>query len=174
MDDLDRIAQDVETSEARESTRTADIMAHEVRELVRRRPTTVSPDTALTVILETMLREGIGCVLVTEGDQLVGILTERDVLLKVTAVGRSSAGLHARDLMTADPETLHPDQMVATALNRMSVGGYRHVPVVDDRGAPVGVVSVKDIVRLIVDHFPHEVLTQPPSGVPPFRSADGA
>jgi CBS domain-containing protein len=172
MDELDRMAGDLEG--AQQSTRTTDIMAHGVRELVRRKPTTVAPGTALTVILETMVREGIGCVLVTEGDRLVGILTERDILVKVAAAARPSAGLCARDLMTANPETLHPDQMVATALNRMSVGGYRHVPVVDDRGAPVGVVSVKDIVRLIVDHFPHEVLTQPPSGVPPFRSADGA
>jgi CBS-domain-containing membrane protein len=64
--------------------------------------------------------------------------------------------------MTPDPETLQLDDPIVWALNRMSVGGYRHVPLVDDEGRPVGILSVKDIVHYIVALFPNEVLTLPP------------
>jgi CBS domain-containing protein len=64
--------------------------------------------------------------------------------------------------MTPDPETLELDDPIVWALNRMSVGGYRHVPLVDRDGRPVGILSVKDIVHYIVALFPNEVLTLPP------------
>jgi CBS domain-containing protein len=64
--------------------------------------------------------------------------------------------------MTSDPETLRPDDRIAWALNLMHMGGYRHVPLTDEAGRPVGVVSVKDIVDFIVDLFPAAVLNLPP------------
>jgi len=92
-------------------------------------------------------------------NRLVGILTERDLLLKM-----ENADLDApvSRLMTPDPETLELDDPIVWALNRMSVGGYRHVPLVDRDGRPVGILSVKDIVHYIVALFPNEVLTLPP------------
>jgi predicted transcriptional regulator len=79
-------------------------------------------------------------------------------------------------LMTPDPETLELDDPIVWALNRMSVGGYRHVPLVDREDRPVGILSVKDIVHYIVALFPNEVLTLPPdpkrAAVAPAR--DGA
>jgi CBS domain-containing protein len=56
----------------------------------------------------------------------------------------------------------------------MSVGGYRHVPLVDGGGRPVGVVSVKDIVDYLVEHFPREVLNIPPEPGQHVRCAEGA
>ena len=64
--------------------------------------------------------------------------------------------------MTADPETLRPEDRIAWALKLMHVGGYRHVPLTDETGRPVGVISVKDIVDFIVDLFPAPVLNLPP------------
>ena len=101
----------------------------------------------------------MGCVLVVDDDRLTGILTERDLLLKME--GADLAESVAR-FMTPDPETLQLDDPIVWALNRMAVGGYRHVPLVDDEGRPVGILSVKDIVHYIVALFPNEVLTLPP------------
>ena len=66
-----------------------------------------------------------------------------------------------RELMTPNPEVLHPDDPIVYALHRMSVGGYRHVPLVDDGGRPVGMLSVKDIVHYVVSFFVSDVLTLP-------------
>jgi CBS domain-containing protein len=61
--------------------------------------------------------------------------------------------------MTADPEVLPVRGTIAHALNKMSIGGFRHVPVVDENHHPVFVVSVRDIVEFLVEAFPREVLT---------------
>jgi CBS domain-containing protein len=106
-----------------------------------------------------MREHHVGCVLVVDGDRLAGILTERDLLLKMENIGLDEP---VARLMTPDPETLQLDDPIVWALNRMSVGGYRHVPLVDPDGRPVGILSVKDIVHSIVALFPNEVLTLPP------------
>ena len=107
-----------------------------------------------------MREHHVGCVLVVEGERLAGILTERDLLLKMEHADLDGP---VSRLMTPDPETLSPDDPIVYALNKMSVGGFRHVPLVDGDGRPVGVVSVKDVVDYIVDFFPNDVLTVPPS-----------
>ena len=72
-------------------------------------------------------------------------------------------------VMTQRPETLGPDDPVAFALRLMSVGGFRHIPLVDGEGRPVGILSVKDIVDFLVEHFPQAVLNIPPE---PGRHAE--
>jgi len=130
-----------------------------LRLLNPRSPLTVPPAATLRQAIDIMREHHVGCVLVAEDERLIGILTERDLLLKLEGAG---LGRPVSDLMTADPETLSPDDPIAWALNRMSVGGYRHVPLVDATGRPVGILSVKDIVHYIVALFPNEVLTLPP------------
>jgi CBS domain-containing protein len=66
-----------------------------------------------------------------------------------------------RKLMTGNPETLRPSDSIAYALNKMSLGGYRHIPLVDNSDAPVGVISVKDIVNYLVKLFPKSVMNLP-------------
>ena len=130
-----------------------------IRLLQPRAPLALPPTATVSDALRTMREHRIGCVLVVAGERLVGILTERDLLLKLdqAALGRPVA-----ELMTPDPEVLSPDDPIVYALNKMSVGGFRHVPLVDAGGQPVGVISVKDIVDYIVDFFPNDVLTVPP------------
>ena len=65
--------------------------------------------------------------------------------------------------MTVNPQTLRPEDELVYALNLMSVGGFRHVPIVNDNGQPVAVVSMRDIVEYIVSLYPDEVLKLPPS-----------
>src|SRR5207247_2463957 len=83
----------------------------------------------------TMREHRIGCVLVVEGERLVGIVTERDFIMKL---GQADAGRPLSDFMTPDPEVLSPDDPIVYALNKMSVGGFRHVPLVDEARRPVG------------------------------------
>ena len=125
-----------------------------------RGPIGLGPDDSVDAALLLMREHRVGCVLVVEDGRLVGILTERDLLMRVDGP-RSERPL--RDVMTPNPETLSPDDPIVYALNKMSVGGFRHVPLVDGAGHPVGVVSVKDVVNYIVDFFPNDVLTVPPS-----------
>jgi CBS domain-containing protein len=130
-----------------------------LRLLNPRSPMSVAPSATLREAVAIMREHHIGCVLVVEGDRLAGILTERDLLLKME--GADLAQPVSR-FMTPDPETLQLDDPIVWALNRMAVGGYRHVPLVDGDGRPVGILSVKDIVHYIVALFPNEVLTLPP------------
>ena len=125
-----------------------------------RAPLALTPNDSVEAAWHLMREHRIGCVLVVEDARLVGILTERDLLMRVDGP-RSERPL--RDVMTPNPETLSPDDPIVYALNKMSVGGFRHVPLVDAAGHPVGVVSVKDVVNYIVDFFPNDVLTVPPS-----------
>jgi len=130
-----------------------------IRLLAPRRPVTSPPSATVEEVIGTMREHRIGCVLVVDEDLLLGIITERDLLLKV---GAGQLGLPVREFMTADPEVLRPEDPIVYALNKMSVGGFRHIPLVDEGGRAVGVVSVKDIIDYIVDFFPNDVLTVAP------------
>ena len=131
-----------------------------IRYLKPRAPLFLGPENSVEDAWHLMREHRVGCVLVVDDGALVGILTERDLLMRVDAPGSARP---IREVMTPDPETLSPDDPIVYALNKMSVGGFRHVPLVDAAGHPVGVVSVKDVVDYIVDFFPNEVLTVPPS-----------
>jgi CBS domain-containing protein len=134
----------------------------------------VKPTTRLSDVVTAMREAHHGSVLVVEDDgSLVGIFTERDLLLRLED-GDLSRGI--QPYMTAEPETLRAADPIAFALNLMSVGGFRHVPLVDDEGRPGGVVSVKDVVHYLAETFPQDVLTVPPDPrrVGQWQSRDGA
>ncbi len=107
---------------------------------------TVDGSEDVTKAVERMHRDGIDCLLVTEGGRLAGIFTDRDALLKLA--GRGLEHRPIRELMTPDPVVLRHDDTIAVAINKMAVGGFRHVPIVD-RGRPTAVVSARDIFRHI-------------------------
>jgi CBS domain-containing protein len=109
-----------------------------------------------------MKEHRIGCVLVEDGGKLVGIFTERDILAKLVGTGYDPAKVQVDGVMTRNPETLTPDDPIAFAMQLMSVGGFRHVPLVDPDRRPVGILSVKDIVDYLVEHIPREILNIPP------------
>lgn len=114
-----------------------------------------------------MRHEQVGCVLVTEGSELVGILTERDLLRRVLAPGKPLTA-PVSECMTPNPVVVHPKESIAAAVRRMVDGGYRHLPVVDSSSRPVGILSVKRIVHYLVEHFPATIYNLPPDpGVVP-------
>ncbi|MFO1036000.1 MAG: CBS domain-containing protein [Geminicoccaceae bacterium] len=96
----------------------------------------------------TMRERGIGAVLVTEGGRLVGIVTERDLVFRVLAGGRDPASATLREVMTPDPETLRPDDSAFDALEKMRLGKYRHLPVVEGDELR-GMVSIRDLYEWI-------------------------
>jgi CBS domain-containing protein len=124
---------------------------------------TVPEAATLQEVVKTLQEQHIGCVLVTGADgKLAGIFTERDLLTKVALQPLDWSRERVADYMTANPETLRPDDRIAWALKLMHLGGYRHVPLTDVEGRPAGVVSMKDIVAFIIDVFPAPVLNLPP------------
>jgi CBS domain-containing protein len=110
-------------------------------------PHLIDAGTSVDDAIARMQAEGLDCLLVTEGESLVGIFTDRDAILKVA--GQSGGGRTVRDVMTTDPVILRSGDPVAVAIHKMAVGGFRHVPIVMG-GVPVAVVSAKDVFRHLV------------------------
>ncbi len=102
----------------------------------------------LREVAERMVDRGVGAAVVLDGERLVGILTERDIL-RAVASGHDKAS-SVQDWMTRDPEVLEPTETTDHAAALMIHGGFRHLPVVDgDR--VVGIVSIRDLMRLTLD-----------------------
>jgi len=115
-----------------------------VRSVMNSRLLTIGPDASLTEAAHEMADRRVGAILVTEGDDLVGILTERDVL---RAVGRGSIEGTVRDWMTRGPDTISSATTIGEAAGLMVHGGYRHLPIVEG-GRLVGIVSIRDLIQL--------------------------
>ncbi len=149
----------------------AGLLQEPLKNLPARRPLIFAPGDNVTDAMRAMQRHGRGCVLVTSDGtpktQLLGIFSERDVLYRIVDRGRNPASLPLSEVMTADPESLPAEASIAWVLNKMAVGGFRHVPVVDSMDRPVFVVSVRDVVEFLTEFFPNDVLNLPPEYGPP-------
>ena len=128
----------------------------------------VTGDATVGEVVQLMRAQKGSCVLISGGQQVDGIFTERDAL-KWMADG-APAGENIRSRMTASPTTLAASSSVAQAIEMMSEGGYRHLPVVDPTGKPVGVCAVRGLVHYLVDHFPQTIYNLPPE--PGRRGSD--
>ncbi len=122
----------------------------------------VGPRATVATAIAAMKEHATGCVLVESDGRLVGIFTERDVLFRVAGAGLDATQTLVAAVMTPDPETLTMHDELAWVLNLMAVGGFRHVPIVDETGRPVAVISMQRIVERLVECFPKAVLTLPP------------
>lgn len=111
-------------------------------------PITVAPSTPVGEVLSLLVEKRIGCVLVTEGDRLAGIFSERDALLRLNVNAAVLAKKPVSEFMTPNPESLELDDKIAFALHKMDVGHYRHLPLLDN-GRVAGIISVRDILRFI-------------------------
>lgn len=134
-----------------------------------RKPIVLNSGRSVHEAVDLMQKKQHGCVLIVKDGKLAGILTERDVLMKAIGSGKDMTKMKVDEIMTPDPEAFEADDSVAFILNAMSVGGYRHVPIVDEHNKPIAVVSIRDIVTFLVEHFPEEVLNLPPR---PIRRTD--
>jgi CBS domain-containing protein len=112
----------------------------------------VSPSTMVADVIAQLATGTHSCALVVDGGRLVGICSERDILLKAANRYEKTRSEPIRNFMTSDPEYLSEDATIAWALNRMDVGGFRHIPIVK-HGKPFKVVSVKDILKHLAAHY---------------------
>lgn len=125
-------------------------------------PRCVNDKDSVAKVMRHLKSNRIGCVLVTDAQGLLkGIFSERDCILKAFDSGLDLETTPVSQLMTADPVTQPPDATLAYALNLMSQGGFRHLPIVDEDGMPVGIVSVKDVMDYIVKSFTDDLLAFP-------------
>ncbi|HOB74277.1 MAG TPA: CBS domain-containing protein [Phycisphaerae bacterium] len=118
-----------------------------------RRPVTVAPSDTVGEVIALLARHNIGCALVVQDEKLLGIFTERDALMKIGDSLDTTGQRPVRDFMTPAPETLLLTDPIAFALNRMAVGGYRHIPLEQD-GKPAGIISVRDVLAYLARNFP--------------------
>jgi CBS domain-containing protein len=109
---------------------------------------TVDATATLTDAAAQMDARGVGAALVMNGERLSGILTERDVLRAVATGGVEGTKVGA--WMTHDPDTVGPDERPGHAAAIMIHGGFRHLPVLDG-DTPVGIISIRDLMRLVID-----------------------
>jgi CBS domain-containing protein len=119
-----------------------------VRDVPPRRLLSVEPQTSLADVANRMRREDADSAAVMSGNRLLGIITERD-LVRAIADGLNPQQAKADVVMTADPATVTGDEEVAVVAVKMMRLGIRHLPVVDQQGKPVGLISARDLVSLL-------------------------
>ncbi len=132
-----------------------------VRSILHRRrsgPDLVSarPDETVCDAAKRMAEQGCASILVIKDERLLGIFTERDLLVRVAATGLELTTTKLRDVMTADPETIGADEPVQEAVRRMDEGSFRHLVVVSG-GRVLGVVSTRDIPALTMGRMAKEL-----------------
>ncbi len=129
-----------------------DLLHHPLGDLIAHDYVKVEPDLPVREVVRRLNEGCYHCAIVVDGDRITGILTERDILTKLADRFHACANEPVSEFMTPDPETLQHYDPVAFGLNRMTVGGYRHIPIERD-GKLAGVVSVRDILGYMVERF---------------------
>jgi CBS domain-containing protein len=125
------------------------LLTDRVRLFQGRQPLVVSPTMPVREVLRLLVDNKVGCVVVSDGGKLAGIFSERDVLLKLGERAGELMGRPVKDFMTCKVESLPPTAKIAFAVHRMDQGGFRHVPIVNDKGEAAGIFSVRDILSYL-------------------------
>lgn len=118
-----------------------------VAEVMSRELTWLEPDATVAEAAGVMAARRVGSILVMESGRLSGIFTERDI---VRAISNDIHAPHdsVRDWMTRNPRTIRPEDQHETAIRLMTEGNFRHLPVTEEGGSVVGMLSMRDLVRL--------------------------
>ncbi|MFW5681923.1 MAG: CBS domain-containing protein [Phycisphaeraceae bacterium] len=125
----------------------------------------VSPDSSVRQAANAMNQHRVGgLVVVGSDDRLLGVFTERDVLRRVVAEGRDPALTPVKHVMTRDVTTIRPEQSVENARNAFASKRIRHLPVVDETGRLLGMISIGDVNAWMLDgqalelHYLHQYI----------------
>ncbi len=120
-------------------------------------PPAVKTDATVMDAVELMAEAGVGAVAVMEKDQLRGIFTERDVMLRVVLKNRNAARTHVSEVMTSPPQTVTDDLPMEEALNFLLEKHIRHLPIVDREGRLLAMLSLRNLLEHMVEHLEHEL-----------------
>lgn len=126
---------------------------HQVKHLLENKPDTlftIGPDAPVLEAIKHMAEHRVGALLVMRGEQLVGLVSERDYARKVILQGRSSAETAVSDIMHGDPLTVGPDTDVFDCMRLCTDSRVRYLPVTQDGGV-IGVISIGDLVKAVID-----------------------
>jgi len=121
-----------------------------VADLARRDPIAATRKASIAEVATLMRDEGVGSVVIEEDDRPVGIVTDRDITVKITAEARDPHEVTAEDVMTENPVTVDVDTGVTELVELMAEHGVRRMPVVDGDDL-YGIITLDDLARLLVD-----------------------
>ena len=113
---------------------------------------TTSPDTTVYQALKLMADKNIGALVVLDKGKMVGIFTERDYARKVILRGKSSMEMPIKEIMTHKVYCIPPTRTVEESMALMTAKRVRHLPVLDENEALIGVVSIGDVVKRVIDN----------------------
>ena len=122
-------------------------MGQRIREIMTSNPSTVEPDKTVVDAARVMKQEDAGVVPVTENGRLTGMVTDRDIAIRVVAEGRDPQSTPVREVASKDLVTVDPQQDLDEALRLMAQHQVRRLPVVEEDGRLVGVVAQADVAR---------------------------
>ena len=118
-----------------------------VRDVMTADPVCVSERDTVREVARIMAREDTGVVPVVDGKKVIGMITDRDIVVRLVAEGKDPANAHVNEAMTKNVRAVKEDDTVSDVLNVMSSTQVRRVPVVNDRNEIVGIVSMKDLAE---------------------------
>ena len=130
---------------------------------------TVNPEATVMEAVQTMTKESIGAIAVTEGNLLVGMFSERDLMLRVVSGKHDPEQIHVREVMTSPVQTIPRDSTSDEALKVMLEKHIRHLPLVDSDGKLAGMISMRSLL-----HDKVEELTNSLDSLEAYFTADGA
>jgi CBS domain-containing protein len=122
-------------------------MGQKVRDAMTSNPQTVAPDAGVVDAARVMKEADTGIVPVVEGDRLVGTITDRDITIRVVAEGRDPQATKVDEIASREIVTVDPDQDLDEALKLMARHQVRRLPVVEEDGRPIGMLSQADVAR---------------------------
>jgi CBS domain-containing protein len=120
-------------------------------------------DDAMWKVVAEMNAKGRGAVVVEDGGRLVGIFTERDLVGRLDHTDILWSHVLVRDVMTPGPTVVRMTDTIGEAMRRLLAGRRRHLPVVDDAGRAIGLLSIRDLLAFVANKFPDEMINLPPA-----------
>jgi len=150
------------------------LLSDKIRALKLPRPLTVESGTSVREVIRKVQQHGAGCVLVSKDSRPVGIMTERDVLMKVVA--RDVDYDEPVDVfMTRDPRTMTPDDNIGKAISLMNKAGFRNIPIIDPgTGEAIALFRIQDVIDYLAEAYPEKVLNLPPMPHQLLATPEGA
>jgi CBS domain-containing protein len=133
-------------------------MATSIRDVMTSNPRAIDPSTPVMEAANSMRSEGVGSIPIVKGDRLVGMLTDRDIVVRGVAEGRDPQSTSAGEIASRDLVTIDPDQSLDEAARLMARHQVRRLPVVEEDGRLVGIVSQGDVAQVGDDSLTGEVV----------------